>query len=90
MREDTIQTSSGKVFIMNNTTQQANEKALADFRKLSKLDKYMECQHYGIIINNIDIVTTDGYLTMRIMEIYNTKFVFILLSGDVINCYELQ
>ena len=75
---------------MNNTTQQATEKTLSDFRKLSKLDKYMECQHYGAIINNTDIVTTDGYLTMRIMEIYNTKFVFILLSGEVINCYELQ
>lgn len=69
---------------------QANEKALEDFRKLSKLDKYMECQHYGVIISNTDITTTDGYLTIRIMEICNTKFVFILLSGNVINCYELQ
>lgn len=69
---------------------QANEQALKDFRELSKIDKYDECWHYGVIISNTDIVTTDGYLTTRIFEIYNTKFVFILLSGDVINCYELQ
>ena len=73
-----------------NRAQQSNEKSLADFRKLSKLDKYMEWQHYGEIISSTDIVTIDGYLTIRITEIYNTKFVFILLAGNVINCYELQ
>ena len=75
---------------MNNTTQQANEKALADFRKLSALDKYKECVHYGNIIISTDMNTTDGWLTFKTMEIYGAKFIFILLSGEVINCYELQ
>ena len=75
---------------MNNTTQQAKEKALVDFRKLSALYKYKECIHYGNTITSIDMNTTDGYLSIRIMEIYNTKFVFILIAGEVINCYELQ
>ena len=68
----------------------ATEKALADFRKLSKLDKYLECVHYGITITDTDTLTMNGWITVRIMEIYSRKFCFILLSGNVINCYELQ
>ena len=75
---------------MNNTTQQANEKALADFRKLSALDKYKECVHYGNIITSTDMKTTDGWIALKIFEIYGTKFIFILLAAEVINCYELQ
>ena len=75
---------------MNNTTKQATEKALADFRKLSIRDKYKECMNYGNIIIYTDMHTTDGWLTLRTFEIYETKFIFILLSGEVINCYELQ
>lgn len=62
----------------------------ADFGKLSALDKYKECEHYGDIIISTDIHTTDGWLTFRTFEIYDTKFIFVLLSGEVINCYELQ
>lgn len=69
---------------------QSNEKALADFKLLPNYDKYKECVHYGNIITSTDMDITDGYLTVRIMEIYNTRFVFILLSGNVQNCYELQ
>ena len=75
---------------MNNTTQQATEKALADFRELSALDKHKECAHYGNIISSCDTYTTDGWLTFRIFEIYGTKFLFILLNGKVINYYELR
>ena len=75
---------------MNNTTQQANEKALADFRKLFVNDKYKECVHYGNIITSTDMNTTDGWLTFKTFEIYGTKFIFIILSGEVISCYELQ
>ena len=50
---------------MNNTTQQANEKALADFRKLSVIDKHKECEHYGNVITSTDMHTTDGWLTLR-------------------------
>lgn len=69
---------------------QANNKSLADFRKLSTLDKYKECVCYGNRIASTDMNTTDGWLTFKIFEIYGTKFTFIILSGDVINCYELQ
>ena len=75
---------------MDNTIQQATEKALADFRKLSALDKYKECVHYGNIITSTDMHTTDGWIAFKTMEIYGTKFIFILLAGEVINCYELQ
>ena len=68
----------------------ANEKTLADFRKLSILDKYKECVHYGNIITSTDMNTTVGWLTLKVFEIYETKFIFILLSGEVINYYELQ
>ena len=74
---------------MKNTTQQATEKALADFRKFSALDKYKECVHYGNIITFTDMETTGGCLTLETFEIYGTKFVFILLEGEVKNCYEL-
>ena len=71
--------------------QQANEKALADFRKLlSTLYKYKECARYGNIIISTDTNTTDGWLSLETFEIYGTEFIFILLSGEVINCYELQ
>ena len=69
---------------------QATKKALADFIKLSALDKYKECVHYGSIITSIDMKTTDGWLTLKTFEIYGIKFIFVLLSGEVINCYELQ
>ena len=75
---------------MNNTTQQATDKTLQDFRKLSIFDKYKECVHYGNLVAVTDMSTTDGYLTFKIFEIYGTKFLFVLLSGEVINCYELQ
>ena len=75
---------------MNNEYDKATEKALADFRKLSIFDKYKECVHYGNFITYIDIKTTDGWLTLKTFEIYGTKFIFILLTGEVINCYELQ
>lgn len=71
-------------------TQQATEKALAEFRKLSALDKYKECVHYGNIVGNIDLDTVRGYLTLNNMSIYDKNFLFILLNGKVINCYELQ
>ena len=73
-----------------NRTKQSTEKALADFRKLSALYKYKECIHYGNFIIYNDIKTTDGWLTLKTFEIYGTKFIFILLAGEVINCYELQ
>ena len=69
---------------------QATKKALADFRKLSALDKYEECVCYGNIITSTDTHTTGGWLTLRTFEIYGAKFIFIILSGEVINCYELQ
>ena len=75
---------------MDNTIQQATEKTLEDFKKLSALDKYKECVHYGNFITYIDNKTTDGWLTLKTFEIYDTKFIFILLDGEVINCYELQ
>ena len=75
---------------MNNTTQQANEKALADFKKLFVTEKYKECVHYGNLIKFTDVNTTDGRLTLKTFEIYGAKFLFILLNGKVINYYELQ
>ena len=75
---------------MNNTTQQAKEKALSDFRKLFVIDKYKECTRYGKVILSFDTNTTDGWLAFKTMEIYGAKFIFILLAGEVINCYELQ
>ena len=69
---------------------QANEKALADFRRLSALDKYKECVHYGNLITFTDMNTTDGCLTFKIFEIYGVIFIFVLVVGKVINCYELQ
>ena len=45
---------------MNNTIQQATEKALADFRKLLVFDKYKECVRYGNMIITTDVSTTDG------------------------------
>ena len=70
--------------------QQANEKALADFRKLSTLYKYKECTCYGNIIISTDTNTTDGWLSLETFEIYGTKFIFILIDGKIIDCYELQ
>ena len=75
---------------MNNTTQQATEKALADFKQLLVFDKYKECVHYGNLITFTDVSTTDGCLTFKTFEIYGAKFLFILLNGNVINYYELQ
>ena len=75
---------------MNNKYDMTTEKSLADFRKLSIRDKYKECIHYGNIILYTDTNTTDGWLTFEVFEIYDTKFIFILLAGEVKNCYELQ
>lgn len=69
--------------------QQANEKTLVDFRKLSAPDKYKECIHYGNNIIFTDMNTTDGLLSFEIFEIYGGKFLFII-SEQVKNCYELQ
>ena len=71
-------------------TKQATDKSLADFKKLSVVDKYKECVHYGRFITYIDMKTIDGWLTLKTFEIYSAKFIFILLNGEVINCYELQ
>lgn len=71
-------------------TKQSNEKALADFKKLLAPKKYKECVRYGNLKTYTDTNTTEGWLTFKTFEIYGAKFVFILLSGDVINCYELQ
>ena len=75
---------------MNNKYDIATEKALSDFRKLSAFDKYKECVHYGDIKGVSDLVTINGYLTLKIMSIYGKNFLFILVSGEVINYYELQ
>lgn len=71
-------------------TKQAINKALQDFRALPNCDKYQECVRYGNIISSVDTSTTVGWLTIRTIEIYGRKFVFILISGSVRNCYELQ
>lgn len=73
--------------IQNNN---ATEKALAEFRKLSALDKYKECVRYGNLMTIIDMNTTDGFLTFKTFKIYDTKFIFIMLSGNIIDYYELQ
>lgn len=73
--------------IQNNN---ATEKALAEFRKLSTLDKYKECVYYGNLITYTDTNTTDGWLTFETLEIYGEKFIFVLVAGKAINCYELQ
>lgn len=73
-----------------NRTKQLNEKALADFKKLLAPKKYKECVRYGNLKTYTDTNTTEGWLTFKTFEIYGAKFVFIILSGEVINCYELQ
>lgn len=75
---------------MNNGYDKANEKALADFRKLLVLEKFKECVRYGNNISSTDMNTTDGWLSFKIFEIYGGKFLFILVSGQVANYYELQ
>ena len=75
---------------MNNTIQQATDKALQDFRKLLVFDKYKECVHYGNLILSTDVNTTDGCLTFKTFEIYGAKFLFVCLNGNIINYYELQ
>ena len=75
---------------MNNTTQQATEKTLVDFRKLLVSDKYKECVHYGNLITFTDVNTTGGCFTLKTFEIYGIKFIFTLHNGEVKNCYELQ
>ena len=74
---------------MNDGYGKATEKALADCKKLLVFDKYKECVHYGNLITFNDVNTTDGCLTFKTFEIYETKFLFILLNGKVINYYEL-
>ena len=75
---------------MNNGYDKTTEKALEDFKKLFVIDKYKECVHYGKVISSFDTNTTTGCLTFKTFEIYGAKFVFILISGKIINCYELQ
>ena len=75
---------------MNNEYDRATEKALSDFRKLSEFDKYKECIHYGDIKGVTDLDVINGCLTLKIISIYNKNFLFILLNGEVLNCYELQ
>lgn len=73
-----------------NRTKQANEKALSDFKKLLASEKFKECVRYGNNITSTDMNTTDGWLSFKIFEIYGAKFIFFILSGQVINYYELQ
>lgn len=68
----------------------ANERAVADFRKLSQFKKYSECVRYGKTISDTEMRTCEGYLLIKVMEIYNRKFAFILICGGVTDCYELQ
>lgn len=69
---------------------QADEDALADFRKLSAFDKYKECVHYGDIKGVIDLDAVNGCLSLTNMSIYGKNFLFIILNGQVANYYELQ
>ena len=85
-----IETRNTQEFLGKIQSNIATEKALADFRKLSVIDKYKECTRYGKVISSFDTNTTVGWLTIRIMEIYNTEFAFILIDGEVTGCYELQ
>ena len=85
-----IETRNIQEFLEKIQSNKLTDKALADCRKLSVIDKHKECEHYGNVITSTDMHTTDGWLTLRTFEIYGTKFIFILLSGEVINCYELQ
>ena len=75
---------------MNNGYNKATEKALADFKKLLPTEKFKECVRYGNNITSTDMNTTDGWLSFKIFEIYGGKFLFILVSGQVANYYELQ
>ena len=75
---------------MNNTTQQATEQALADFRDLKPSEQYNESVKYGKIIDDYNMRTNKGFLTVLKILYLDKIFVFILLSGEVINCYELQ
>ena len=85
-----IETRNIQEFLDKIQSNKATEKALSDFRKLSALNKYKECTRYGKVISSFDTNTTVGWLTIRMMEIYGRKFIFIILYGEVINCYELQ
>ena len=85
-----IETRNTQEFLDKIQSNKATEKALADFRKLFVIDKYKECTRYGKVILNFDTYTTVGWLTFKMMEIYGRKFLFILLAGDIISCYELQ
>ena len=73
--------------IQNN---KATEKALADFKKLLAPEKFKECVRYGNNIASTDMNTTDGWLSFKIFEIYGVKFLFILVSGQIANYYEIQ
>ena len=75
---------------MNNTTQQATEKALADFRKLVPSEQYNESVRYGKIIDDYNVTTNKGFLTVLKILYLDKIFVFILLSGDTLDCYELR
>ena len=78
------------VISYENRTKQTNEKALADFKKLLATEKFNECIRYGKSISSTDMNTTDGWLSFKIFEIYGAKFLFIIISGQVANYYELQ
>ena len=85
-----IETKNIQELLDKIQSNKANEKALADFKKLFVIDKYKKCVHYGNLIKFTDVNTTGGCLTLKTFEIYGTKFIFILLDGEVKNCYELQ
>lgn len=85
-----IETRNIQEFLDRMQINKSNEKALADFRTLSAFDKYKECVRYGNTITSTSMSTTDGFLTFKTFEIYGTKFIFVLVSGQVTNCYELQ
>ena len=73
--------------IQNNS---AKEKALADFKKLTPSEQYNDSVKYGKIIDDYNVTTNKGFLTIIKILYLDKIFLFILLSGDVLNCYELQ
>ena len=67
----------------------STEKSLTDFRKLTPSEQYNDSVRYGKIIYDYNMSTNKGFLTVLKILYLDKIFVFILLSGEVINCYEL-